>query len=278
MRLRVRPISHSERIASGVLATVTTVLAAIVIIGLPVRFMLLLPPELSGKAENTVERLVYVDPRVPIPRVALPRRAMHAPAPVGARRDTAAADEPIIPSDMQRASSTPRVEVQRPAPAPYSGLGTAAASLPQSPVGAPASRLTAGFSGRRAAPIRYDSALGVARDRLAARLAAASAGRAELTQAERDAMMRARALDATAARGAGVPAPFGGASGGGIAVPLPFGGPSRKQRERDRRDYAEALNILARVKERADSAIAARRRRFADSVVMFVDSSRSARP
>lgn len=280
LRLRFRPLSRRERIASAVLATGMTVLAVVLIIGLPVRFMLVLPPELTGKAESTGERLVYVDPRVQMPRVALQRRAMPAPTPVEARRDTATADEPILPSDMQNAPSTPRVEVLLPVPAPYSVSGPEVESRPQSPVGASASGLTAGFPGRRAGPIRYDSALGVARDRLAARLASGN-GHVKLTQAERDAQMRAQALDAAAARGAGVPATFGaatGASGGGIAVPLPFGGPSRKQRERDRREYAEALKILARVNERADSIIAARRRRFADSVAMFMDSSRSLRP
>lgn len=47
---------------------------------------------------------------------------------------------------------------------------------------------------------------------------------------------------------------------GGFSIPLPGGGPSRAQRKRDSTVNAHVLPILQRLRQRADSALAARRR------------------
>jgi hypothetical protein len=146
-----------------------------------------------------------------------------------------------------------------------------------STVGAPADGLTVGFSTRVRRQIRYDSALGDVHDKLAATIARGE--RPALTQAERDEQMRAAALGTVAGRSAGTPEASGAIAGGGIGIPLPLGGPSNAQRKRDRQAYEETKRIMARVQRRADSVIAARRRRFADSLAQLADSQvRHARP
>lgn len=101
-----------------------------------------------------------------------------------------------------------------------------------------------------------------------------------LTPAERDSVLRALAAsvpylanrpnDSAGRAGdcagcAGIPAPPSPSRmptplSTGIAIPLPGGGPSRAQRTRDSTVNAHVLPILARLKQRADSVLAARRR------------------
>jgi hypothetical protein len=95
-----------------------------------------------------------------------------------------------------------------------------------------------------------------------------------LTQAERDAKLRAEAFEVVAARAAGVPLRRTMA-GGSIPVPLPFGGPSRKERERDRAIEAQLKGVRALRQLRVDSVVAARRRGI-DSLAHVADSLRLA--
>jgi hypothetical protein len=92
------------------------------------------------------------------------------------------------------------------------------------------------------------------------------------TQEEIDAKLRAQALEAIVARGAGAPAPrvLIGAS---IPVGLPGGGPSNKQRAQDRAIFAELQKTVALRQQRAESLAAVRKRRV-DSLAQLADSGR----
>lgn len=104
-----------------------------------------------------------------------------------------------------------------------------------------------------------------------------AAGRREpppLTQAERDVQLRAEAREIIAARGAGLPERRAILAKGGMGIPLGVGGgPSREQRRRDSTVNAQTMQMLARVRRRADSVVAARKARR-DSLAQLDGSSR----
>ena len=265
VRLRHDGGERAERIASIALAGFITVGAMVLVIAAPARFALT-SPAVQPRANATTEHVVYVGAQTMRP-VAAPSQQASAAMKALASSDTMAdvADDVSI-SRQDQVTTTP------PASASAADPPAATATATAAPVGAPAAGLTVGFSTRRRGSIRYDSALGVVQDNLSATLAARRLERPAPTQAERDEQMRAESRDEVAARGAGTPHATGTMAAGGIAVPLPFGGPSNAQRERDRRAYEETKRMMARVQRRADSVVAARRRRFADSLAQVADS------
>jgi hypothetical protein len=121
--------------------------------------------------------------------------------------------------------------------------------------------------------MHYDSALRVVHDNLAASLNDGSLAHLPPSQSDRDAKERAKALDAIAARAAGVPTARTISGGGSVDAPLPFGGPSRKQRERDSVIMAQTNESLAHVLRRLDSVATAREKNRL--LAHAADSSRS---
>jgi hypothetical protein len=259
-------------LASIVLACLVTVVSTAVLIAAPARFALT-SPTVRQRVSAVPEHVVYVAGQT-VPPAVMAAHEVSAPRAILSSSDTLSTKSENASVSIQ-ASASPTPAAVTPSADPRATAGAATAA----PVGAPATGLTVGFSSRRPGQIHYDSALGAVQDKLAATIEAARGGRPAPSQAERDEQMRAEARDAVAARGAGTPNAPGAMAAGGIAVPLPFGGPSNAQRERDRRAYEDTKRMMARVQRRADSVVAARRRRFADSLAQVADSQlRRARP
>lgn len=302
MRRRPAAVSLAERITSIAIAIGATIGTASV-------FLSALPPHHAPRQVSTqlriagpiAERLVYVTSRAmaspPTARSVLPLAPSLAPEPSPAL--TTGKDGSAFSPDSTPSASSDRAPaaVSRPltddtrgsVPSPLAPFrmqvprltddSTAARPSPSGATpGAPYAGVTAGFAGGRRGPMHYDSALKAVRERLAAGLSSGRLRAAPLTQAERDVALRAQALAVIAARAAGLPNPRAPMGGGGIAVPLPFGGPSRKQRERERAIFVQTMEITQRLRHRADSAEAARRRIRADSLAQARDSVRYPQP
>jgi hypothetical protein len=188
---------------------------------------------------------------------------------------SAATGPPAIAPDTASYGTPPAVSpLRRPDTTAVTDTTAAAANVLRTTVGAPAVGVGSVLALGRLGPFRFDSALRAVRDSLAAGPSIDWTTPLPLTQAERDSQLRAEALANIVARAVGRPAPRTTLAGGSIAAPLPFGGPSRKQWERDRAIHAQTLEILARVRQRADSVAAARRRQRADSLAQLQDSLR----
>jgi hypothetical protein len=253
-------------VASVALACFITAGATVLVIAAPSRFALI-PETPPRRASMAAEHVVYVGERSAPALTAPVRQVSSTRMPALTSSDTMSTRPASVSTSVQDQAS----------PIPPAIMPTADASLADAPataasVGASAAGLTVGFSSHPPSRIRYDSALGAVQDKLAATIETSRGGRPSLTQSERDEQMRAESRDAIAARGAGTPNAPGAMAAGGIAVPLPFGGPSNAQRERDRRAYEDTKRMMARVQRRADSVVAARRRRFADSLAQVADS------
>lgn len=252
--------------ASVALACFITAGATVLVIAAPAPFALM-PQTSPQRARAAAEHVVYLGAPPAAPAAVPVHQASTAPIRAVAPSDTVSTrPENVSASAQSEAPPSSRAHMT----AVDASLADAQATA--APVGAPAAGLTVGFSSHPPRRIRYDSALGAVQDKLAATIEASRGGRPALTQGERDEQLRAEARDAVAARAAGTPNAPGSIAAGGIAVPLPFGGPSTAQRERDRRAYEETRRMMARVHRRADSVVAARRRRFADSVAQVADS------
>lgn len=257
---RLSNASRVERIASAAVATALAIATALFALS-AARPRFGNAREDAPERDRVAERLVYVVARPPadmprgsvrrmlagpaaIPRVSSSEESNHAPTVTG----------PTEPPDTAAARVT-----------------TGKSSRTTAAAGAPIDALTAGIARRSTAAVS-DSSLQAYRADLAAGLASGRIEVPPLTQSEIDAKARAAALAVAAARGTGSGLPPI-QSGGGASVPLPFGGPSRKQRERERAEYAEAMRIMARVQRKADSLIAARRKRQTDSLARVADSA-----
>lgn len=297
MRFRSDPVSLMERIASTAMATGITVSATLLMLAASSsRFV---PTSSSTVRLGTAlpqEQLTYIIPRhptlaqtparqatgqrsraSPLPQpsstrteqVTIPHAIVADSAPLAAsnpartRSSTSDAEDPWVHRALFRLhgpdSASDRVTMARPSYS--SGAHT----------GIPASGGAVGFPRASSASIRFDSALAAVHDKLATGLSTGAFNTPSVKQDQLDAQLRAKAAAAIAAKGAGVPIPSG-MIGGGIAAPLPFGGPSREQRERDSVINAVTAKRLAHVRQRLDSAAAARRGRSSDSLEQIADS------
>jgi len=259
--------------ASAGIATAVTLGAALLVLGtLPPRVLPWPAPERSPDRE--AEHVIYAVRPAALKRsapaahstAAVPRPVTAARDPGGARTGPGAAALPVPDTGTagtggSAASGSAGVSGEEARPAPRTGTAGATGAPSD---GAPSD----GARVRRpvgAVPRPVDSALVAPPPRLIP---------PPLTQAERDSLGRAAALALFAASDHGTPR-LHAAVAGSVAVPLPGGGPSRRRRQRDRAIDAEVRERLARVQWRADSAIAARRRR-AEALTPPADPARDA--
>lgn len=144
-------------------------------------------------------------------------------------------------------------------------------SVPRVAAGAPAAAATVGFT-HPSEPTKFDSAVSAVNERFKEGLASGLLRPPPPTQDEIDRKLRAEALEAIVARGAGSPVRrvMIGAS---VPVGLLGGGPSNKQRARDRAIFAELQKIVALRQQKAESIATARKRRV-DSLAQLADSGR----
>ena len=264
-------VSRVERVASFAAAVGVTIGAGLV--------MMLAPGhgfldgfKLRQTASLSPDRVVYVAPA----RVVQPRSSVVRPrvaATNGGARSTmqtpATPGSDIVESNAaptDTAAATPksaRVESTTSPPMPPKPSGVSA--------GAPSVAAPVGFT-HLSEPLKFDSAVGAVNKRFKEGLAGGLLQPPPPTQDEIDAKLRAEALEAIAARGAGAPVPRV-LIGAGIPVGLPGGGPSNKQRARDRAIFAELQKSVALRQQKAESVATARKRRV-DSLALLADSGR----
>ena len=274
MRIRPDPASRRERVASIAAATAITVGAAVLVLvpGRPRRFAE--PLALSvHNASQPPERLEYAiaptPPVAPVLPPTHPKRRVQSP---DIAKSEAVITPPIAPPVVaDTGTGAP------PKAAAFSETTAGTASW-RSTISAPAMGSAGAFFHRDAAPIHYDSALGVVRDSLRSEFAGGRPRSAPQTQAERDAQLRAQALAAFAGRNSAGTSPRMISGGASVPIGLPFGGPSREARERDRAIAAQNKEIQARIQRRVDSTLAARRQRHVDSLARVDHATRSALP
>jgi hypothetical protein len=182
------------------------------------------PPVIDRPVPATAPRAAPMAP----PRIAAP--VAERPVPGRTAPDSIAAPTSLVPPRVVPSALPPIT-----APAASGRGGTAGAASSCAPPCAAAARVGVGAPG--------------------------STGET-LTAAERDSILRAIAasVPAKAAGGVEKQGVKGGMGGVSIPIGLPGGGPSAKQRARDRATFAENLEIMARLKARADSVAAARKR------------------
>ena len=296
MRLYTDPVSRAERAASIAVATAVTVTGALLVLAsAQSRVMLMQVPTGTRKADSISERLRYlvtvptntIAPAHPTARPSPRAQPPHGPA---SRARTGASTSSLTKADsVAGASVSPTLAPMRTSVADFDSRWTPQGVSPLLQSDSTTVRSTTAtvnaiasgpvWSGASASPrlrsesVRYDSALRVVHDNLAATLTNGSLAHLPLSQPDRDVQERAKALAAIAARAAGVPVVRTMSGGGSIDAPLPFGGPSRKQRERDSVIMAQTNESLARVLRRLDSVTAARTRY--QSLAHTGDSSRS---
>ena len=217
------------------------------------------------------DRVVYVAP----PPVARPLPAIdRVRSDDTNRRTRASADvrttagsgivEPNAPVDTTAGRPDPIRTVPTTSPTPPS-------SSPRVAAGAPAASAIVGFT-RPAEPLKFDSATSAVNKRFKEGLASGLLQPPPPTQDEIDAKLRAEALEAIVARGAGAPVPRV-MVGSSIPVGLPGGGPSNKQRARDRAIFAELQKTVALRQQKAESIAIVRKRRV-DSLAQLADSGK----
>lgn len=223
------------------------------------------------------ERIVFQTLPSPMPQ------ARHATPPAAARsapprRSTQAPPAQPAATLPSRSRTVPDSGGSATAHQPPASTATGLAA-PDARLAPPVTRFTPPL--QSAAPSATSTAPPCTAPCVAGTRAGVTASQRALTAAERDSMLRAiaasipllakRIRDSAARAGdcpgcAGIPAPPS-PSGmpvpvtiGGISIPLPGGGPSRAQRKRDSTINAHTVPILERLKQRADSVRAARRR------------------
>ena len=296
MRLYTDPVSRAERAASIAVATAVTVTGALLVLAsAQSRVMLMQVPTGTREADSISERLRYVvtvpantiAPAHPAARPSPRAQPPHGPASrarTGASTSSRANADSVAGASVSTTLTPMRAPVADfdsrwtpqgvpPVPQPESATVRSANAGVNAIASGPVWN-GAGASPRlRSQSVRYDSALRVVHDNLAATLTGGSLAHLPLSQSDRDVQERAKALTAIAARAAGVPIVRTMSGGASIDAPLPFGGPSRKQRERDSTIAAQTNEILARVLRRLDSVTAARMRN--QSLAHVGDSSRS---
>jgi hypothetical protein len=273
---RIIPFSRAERLAgiaggicvtSGIALILATLHGPISIRGSePVR---------AGETRRPVESLVYAATGVAFSSSTAARRAARSAPQARTLRSVGPPAAPPLAIPYQDTAALA---------APASNLSdTGSPFAPRVAFPLPGPALTQPRDIPETAAAEEREAAEVANQTLRNRVAAGLLNPPPLTQGERDAKLRAEALDAIGARSAGLPiAPptltlgigprrqdTTSTGGGG----LPLGGPSRRQRERDRAIHAKTVELLARVQRRADSVTAERRRRT-DSLAAVGDSLR----
>lgn len=300
MRFRSEHIPLAERIASKLVATGITVGTTLLMFAASrSRLMPMFSSELPHSSKASSEQLTYVVPRSAelerAPAAATSTQDSRAEpeqrtSPARPERvtiqyeigaDSASAPAPTSTKTDNTTSKAENVWVRR-ARFRFDGPDSASAldpvTTPSRSSGASASVLATGgavgFPRARSGPVRFDSALHAVHDNLAAGLSTGAFDTPASRQAQRDEQLRAKALAAIAAKAAGVPITRGMLPGSSIALPLPFGGPSREQRQRDSAVNAVTSKRLARVRQRLDSVVAARRRSRIDSLAQIADSLR----
>lgn len=281
MVFRPAPVSRSERIASTATALVITAGYALLIVAVSrPQFAIDVQRTSIGATRESAEP-VYLVGATSAPTAALsgqPRQSSgegEREVPISGaipvlQGDTASEARPTRPSAVNDPTAglvpsmevlTARARLLRPLgdtmPGKWESLSRARAGASRGG--------GVGLPNRPFGPLRFDSAVAAG---IAARRGAPP------TQEERDAELRRRAVDQSIARAAGTPAPIGNSGGGSVSVPLPFGGPSREQRRRDSATHAQNRVMLARLKQRADSLAALRKRLRSDSLARVADSLR----
>lgn len=267
MCLRTLPVSRTERVVSTVAATGLTVGIALLVTTVPRPVSEgFVPAQAPARHRSSMaERVQYVAARPAMSRSAEPPPPRTEPRPPQIRDDvgTPARNLATAPYSEHLVSDS-AADVPPTVPVPIDSLGRG----PRTPAPGGAVR----YNPRPPGSTHPDSALAGMRGYLATDLATVRGGTPP--QSERDEQLRAEALNAIAARGAGMPTARAAAGGSSIPIPLPFGGPSRAQRERDRAIHAQTVEILARLQRRADSIVTARRQQLADSLAYAEDSLR----
>jgi hypothetical protein len=300
MRFRSEQIPLTERIASKLVATGITVGATVLMFAASrSRLMPVFAAELPQPSRAPSEQLTYIVPRsAELTRAPAPATSIqdsraepeHRASPATPERvtipyhiggDSASVPAPTSTKTDNTAPDTENPWVRRARfrfRASDSASAFEATTNPSYSSGASASALATGgavgFPRARSEPVRFDSALHAVHDNLAAGLSNGAFDTPASKQAQRDEQLRAKALAAIAAKAAGVPIARGMLPGTSISVPLPFSGPSREQRQRDSAVNAVTAKRLARVRQRLDSVVAARRRSRMDSLAQIADSSR----
>jgi hypothetical protein len=272
MRRRPYHVSSLERAASFVAASGVTAATALLVLVALVPRLGTRPEPAPIAVRQAPERVVFVASPTSTPPVVATRQTRRPPARAESGpvvRSLQHEPNTASPPDTAPATAARAARRETDASATNAATGPTVSAQP-APAGAPAASASVGFR-LPSSPIRFDSALRARTDSVRNGLAAGLLHPPPLTQAEIDAKWRAEAFEVAAARGAGEPVRRTMA-GGSIPVPLPFGGPSRKQRERDRAIEAQLAVMRALRQARADSAVAARRRRHPDSVAPVADS------
>lgn len=268
MSLRHSSGSRAERLASFVAAIAVTVVAGLVLMLAPGHGFLSAFKPRQATARSS-DRVVYVAPRAIVERgaeIVRQRAGATRTASHSTVQSPATTGSDVVETNADTAAARPgsaRVEPTMTLSAPP--------TTPRTAAGAPAAAATAGFT-RLSEPIKFDSAVSAVNKRFKEGLAIGLLKPPRLTQDEIDAKLRAQALEAIVARGAGVPARqvMIGAS---IPVGLPGGGPSNKQRARDRAIFAELQKTVVLRQQKAESIATVRKRRI-DSLAQLADSGR----
>jgi hypothetical protein len=275
MRLRIDPTTRIERVVSIAVAIVATTAGAILVMS-----ALISPsvPSIAHEQKPLSEHLAFLT--APLPSRVARARPASRPSSTG-RSPNYALPQTLTKTLMRNedsfesgtteviSRSKPAVDVRVPDTSGHSILPQLSPLLSPNPVMNEKSIRTSGFSGggpngpawatsseflRRHPPMSFDSALRAVHGDIAASIANAQLKRIPSTQAERDIQSRNDALADVAAKSAGRPTTHTLAGGGRVDAPLPFGGPSRKHRQRDSTINAQTIEMLARIRQRADSA------------------------
>lgn len=293
MRLRIDPVSRIERVVSIAVATVATVAGALLVLSAPASPSV---PALVRDGGQVSEHLAFLI--APLPSTVAPARSVVQRSSTDESRggaspqrlkETSLRNGDTVESATTEAMSRSNIRVEMALPDTGSRWRSPAVSplLSPNPMTNEKSERTAGSSGvgpngrfwatasafvRRHPPMSFDSALRVVRGDLAASIAEGQLKRTPSTQADRDMQSRSDALADVAASSAGRPMTHTMSGGGRIDAPLPFGGPSRKHRERDSTINAQTMEMLSRLRRRADSAEVTQQRRHADSLARIEHS------
>ena len=225
----------------------------------------------SRTASPSPDRVVYIAPSFPAELPLSINRARFGESSARARptaQTPTTSGSGVVESNAPADTAAARTRSARPE------RTTAPAIPPSAPpvaAGAPAAAAMVGFT-RPSEPTKFDSAISAMDKTFKEGLASGLLRPPPPTQDEIDAKLRAEALEAIAARGAGVPVRQV-MVGGSIPVGLPGGGPSNKQRARDRAIFAELQKTVVLRQQKAESIATVRKRRV-DSLAQLADSGK----
>ena len=218
------------------------------------------------------DRVVYVAPPPPIqPRPLINRTRLGGTSTRAQPVAPTTTPSGIIESNAAPPTDTATAKPKPPTRVDLEPTRAIPPSAPRVTAGAPAAAATAGFT-RNSEPIQLDSAVTAVNKRFKEGVESGLLKPPPPTQDEIDTKLRAQALEAIVARGAGAPnrQVMIGAS---VPVGLPGGGPSNAQRARDRAIFAELQKTVALRQQKAESIATARKRRV-DSLAQLADSGK----